>query len=260
MKFAEATRLTARGSRQFTAHLQPGWDAFGGIANGGYLLALAAKAAVDVTEREDPISVTAHYLGPGRSGADVDLDTRILKAGRQFGTAAVDMTSEGTPIISALASCGTAPVETIDIGSPDLPPPDDCVLVVPGDPLPPPMTGQIDTRLHPDDAFTVNGPTGHARLRGWFRLLDDEPLSTLVALLATDTWPPPLFAANGPMGWIATVELTVQIRSRPQGEWLACVFDQNTITGDIVSWDGTLTDETGRLVATCRQLALMPRA
>lgn len=260
MRFAEATRLTERGSGKFTAQLQTGWDAFGGIANGGYLLALAANAAVNVTGRDDPISVTAHYLGPGRSGSDVHLDTRVLKAGRQFGTAAVDMTSDGVPVISALAMCGTAPAEAIDLGPPDLPPPEDCVLAVPGDPLPPPMTAQIETRLHPDDAFTKNGPTGHARLRGWFRLLDGEPLSTLVALLATDTWPPPLFAANGPMGWIATLELTVQIRSRPQGEWLACVFDRNTVTGGTVSWDGTLTDENGLLVATCRQLALMPRA
>ena len=71
---------------------------------------------------------------------------------------------------------------------------------------------------------------------------------------------PPIVAANGVAGWIATVELSVQIRSRPQGEWLACLFDNNVIAGGSVSWDGTITDEWGRLVATCRQLALMPRS
>ena len=55
------------------------------------------------------------------------------------------------------------------------------------------------------------------------------------------------------------MELTVQIKSRPQGEWLACVFANNVVTGGTVSWDGTITDEQGRLVAMSRQLALMPR-
>jgi acyl-CoA thioesterase len=259
VNFARATQLTSIADGRFGAQLQPGWDAFGGITNGGYLLALAANAAMTVTDREDPISVTAHYLGPGRSGTDVEISTRILKKGRLFGTASVDLTTDGAPTISVLATCGSAPNVGVDIGLPDLPPPSDCRLVEPGDPLPPPMVGRVETRIHPDDDFVAGGPTGIARLRGWFRLLDGEPLSSLAVVLATDTWPPPLFAARGPMGWIATVELTVQIRSRPQGEWLACVFDNNIVSGGIVSWDGTITDETGRLVATCRQLALMPR-
>ena len=258
MRFAEATELAERGDGGFSAHLAPGWDAFG-AANGGYLLTLAAKAAVVATGREDPITVTAHYLGPGRSGSTVDIATRVLKTGRQFGTAAVDITAHDAPTISALVTCGVAGATGIDLGAPDLPPPDDCVLLVPGDPLPPPMSSKVETRIHPEDAFMVRGPTGNARVRGWFRLLDDEPLTTLAALLATDTWPPPLLAAHGPAGWIATVELTVQIKSRPQGEWLACVFANNVVSGGTVSWDGTITDERGRLVATCRQLALMPR-
>ena len=259
MNFAQATALADHGDGRFSAHLAPGWDAFG-AANGGYLLSLAAKAALVATGREDPITVTAHYLGPGRSDTDVDIATRVLKAGRQFATAAVDITSDGAPTIAALVTCGVAEAASIDCGAPDLPPPDDCVLLVPGDPLPPPMSSKVDTRIHPEDAFMVRGPSGQARVRGWFRLLDDEPLTALAALLATDTWPPPLLAAHGPAGWIATVELTVQIKSRPQGEWLACVFDNNVVAGTSVSWDGTITDERGRLVAMCRQLALMPRS
>ena len=186
MRFSEATELAERGDGRFSAHLAPGWDAFG-AANGGYLLTLAAKAAVVATSREDPITVTAHYLGPGRSGSAVDIATRVLKAGRQFGTAAVDITSHDAPTISALVTCGMAGTTGIDVGAPDLPPPADCLLLVPGDPLPPPMSSKVETRIHPDDAFMVRGPTGHARVRGWFRLLDDEPLTTLAALLATDT-------------------------------------------------------------------------
>ena len=259
MRFAEATALSELGDGRFSAHLQPGWDAFGGVANGGYVLALAAKAAVVATGRQDPISVTAHYIGPGRSGSDVTISTRVVKNGRQFSVAHVDMTCADSLTISALATCGDAAEEGPLADFPDLPPPDACVPVVPGDPLPPPMVGQIETRLHPDDAAFLQRPTGRAGLRGWFRLLDGEPLSTLAAILATDTWPPPLFIAEGPTGWIATLELTVHIRSHPRTDWLACVFDRNVVSGGTVSWDGTIADERGRLVATCRQLALLPR-
>lgn len=258
MRFAEATRLESPDGTRFDAYLQPGWDAFG-VANGGYLLALAARAAVTAAGRTDPLTVTAHYVGPGRTGTDVRLDTRMVRDGRNLATVAVDMTADGSPILAAVVTCGT--VSDVDImhGPPDLPPPEACELVVPGDPLPPPMTAHVETRLHPDDDFRTRGPTGHARMRGWFRLLDGEPISSLAAVLATDTWPPPLFAAHGPSGWIATIELTVQVRSRPRGEWLACSFGNTIVSDRTVSWDGLITDEAGRLVATCRQLALLPR-
>src|SRR3972149_262773 len=59
----------------------PGWDIVG-AANGGYLLAMAARAAALASGRPDPVTVTAHYLAPGAPGP-VTVDTEVVKAGKR---------------------------------------------------------------------------------------------------------------------------------------------------------------------------------
>ena len=64
--FDAATAVTALGDGRYRARIDEGWD-IGGNANGGYLIALAARAIHDMVGRP-PLSVTAHYLARGRSG------------------------------------------------------------------------------------------------------------------------------------------------------------------------------------------------
>ena len=72
MTFAADTAVTRidvsdEGTMRFAGEVHDGWD-IGGNANGGYLLAIAARAIRDASERPDPVSVTAHYLRPGKPG------------------------------------------------------------------------------------------------------------------------------------------------------------------------------------------------
>ena len=76
-----------------------------------------------------------------------------------------------------------------------------------------PSWAQFEQRIHPDDAQVLEGgPSGKALIRGWFRLLDDEPLDAFALLLIADSFPPAVFNANLPLGWTPTVEMTTQIR------------------------------------------------
>ena len=61
------------------ASIDPGWE-IAGNANGGYLLAMATRALTNATGRPDPVTVTAHYLSPGRPGS-VRIATQIIKEG-----------------------------------------------------------------------------------------------------------------------------------------------------------------------------------
>src|SRR6188508_2728146 len=79
-EFDDATHVAADGS----AAIVDGWD-INGNANGGYLMALAARGLRQVSGRPDPISVTAHYLAPGRPGP-VQIDAEVVKSGRRFTT------------------------------------------------------------------------------------------------------------------------------------------------------------------------------
>jgi hypothetical protein len=124
----------------------------------------------------------------------------------------------------------------------------------------PSFSTKIDLRMHPDDAGFARGqPSGHPRVRGWFRLRDDEPVGTLGLLQATDAFPPTIFNADLPVAWTPTVELTSHVRARPALGWLRCAFTTRFVTGGFIEEDGEVWDDTGALVAQSRQLALVPR-
>ena len=264
-EFERATAVTAVGGGRFTAELAEGWDILGNV-NGGYLLAVAGRALCAATERPDPITVTAHYLSPGRPGP-VTIDTSVVRAGRRFATANATLTSgDGKPVITVLATCGDLaepdPETTflVDGAPPDLPPPEDCLPVIPGEMFPPPFMGKVQLTLHPDDGrFLLGERTGPPLLRGWFRLPDDQPIDTFTLLTAVDAFPPTIFNSDLPIGWVPTLELTAHIRARPAPGSLACEFRTRFIADGFLEVDGHVWDSTGRLVAQARQLALVPR-
>jgi len=146
----------------------------------------------------------------------------------------------------------------VDGAPPDLPSPDECPRTLTD--TSPPFLARIDLRIHPDDlGWTRGEPTGVPHLRGWFRLLDDEPLDPVGLICAADAFPPTVFNAALPVGWTPTVELTVHLRARPVPGWLASVVRTRFVTGGFLEVDGEVWDTAGNLVAQSRQLALVAR-
>ncbi|MFM7272744.1 MAG: thioesterase family protein, partial [Gammaproteobacteria bacterium] len=243
--------------------IRPGWD-IAGNANGGYLLAIAARAMALDCERPDPVTITAHYLSPGREGA-VEVQTRTVKRGKRFAVASAMLAAAGTPVLQVLGSFGDLSAsadayERIEAAPPSLPPPDACVRHEPARGAPR-IFGSIDLRLDPADAGFLRGePSGLLRTCGWFRLPGDERVDTLGLLLAVDSFPPTAFNARLPVAWVPTVELTVHLRGRPAPGWLRAAFRTRFVSGGFLEEDGEVWDSSGRLVAQSRQLALLPRA
>lgn len=104
MSLREATAVEATGPSEFCGAIAPGWD-IAGNANGGYLLAIATRAALEATGRRDPVSVTAHFLAPAPPGP-VTITTRVLKEGRRFATASATLASPERPLVAILGSFG----------------------------------------------------------------------------------------------------------------------------------------------------------
>ncbi len=263
--YALATTVHPEGDGRYRAELAEGWDIMGNV-NGGYLLAVAGRAMCAATGRRDPITVTAHYLSPGRAGR-VSIETSVVRSGRRFATVnATVADGDGKPVITALGTCGDLgepdPETTFLVAGapPDLPPVEDCLAVIPAEPFPPPFMGHVELRLHPDDGRFLEGiRAGTPRLRGWFRLPGDQPVTTLTLLTAVDAFPPTIFNSDLPIGWVPTLELTAHIRARPEPGWLACDFRTRFIADGFLEVDGEIWDSAGRLVAQSRQLALVPR-
>ena len=257
----------------YDAVLDPGWRIGGGI-NGGLLLALAGRALSeqlgDAAGHADPVSVSGYYLSASRPGpAEVRVDT--VRAGRSLSTGTASLVQhreDGSPVerLRVLASYGDLATTGGEIRTsatpPQLPPPDQCIST---EHAPPDFLKQadllnrLDLRRDPASVgWALGEPSGEGRIQGWLRLPDGRRPDPLMLLFAVDALPPVTFDL-GLFGWTPTVELTVHVRARPVPGWLRVVHSTRNLAGGFLEEDAEVWDESGRLVAQSRQLAIQPR-
>ncbi|MBH1933864.1 thioesterase family protein [Streptomyces sp. AV19] len=246
------------------AHVSAGWTLFG-AANGGYLLATAARALGDTLPHPHPFTITAHYLSVTRPGPAV-VRSEPVRTGRTLSTgqASLFQTSEdGTEVerLRVLATYGDLDALTGDVRTtaepPSMPPYEHCAGSRPegfaeaGNGF----LSRLDLRLDPATAgWTVGRPGGGQEMRGWFGFADGREPDPYSLLLAADALPPTPFDLGIP-GWVPTVELTVHVRRRPApGPLRISVVTRNLASG-FLEEDGEIWDAEDRLVAQSRQLA-----
>jgi acyl-CoA thioesterase len=258
-QFDDATHVAADGR----AEIHDGWD-IGGNANGGYLMALAARGLRALSGRPDPISLTGHYLSPGKPGP-VQVEGELVKSGRRFATVAGRLRGGETTLLQLVGAFGDLSrsrdaYEHLAVGPPDLPAWEECVprgrdqggVEVS-------MMDRLAVRLHPEHTGWVRGDrTGVAEMAGWFGFADGRPVDTLALLMVCDAFPPAVFHLDMPPGWVPTVEYTVHVRGVPSPGPVRCVFRSQFVQGGFLNEDGEVWDSEGRLVAQSRQLGLTP--
>lgn len=264
MSFVEASAISG-GPGAWTAEIQEGWDIFG-ISNGGYLMAMTTRAMEAESGGRRLISATGHYLNPASAGP-VAIEVATLKQGKSLTTMRARLSRNERQLLTVTGvfedpERSAFEGDLIVDGPPELPSPEDCVPAVPSPsaPFPPPFTGKVDLRVHPDDATALLGEkSGTPKMRGWFRLKDGEPMDAHAVVLAADAHPPAIFNSNLPVGWTPTVDLSVQVRDPAPSGWLACRFTTRFVTAGLLEEDGEIWTESGTLVGLSRQLALVPR-
>jgi acyl-CoA thioesterase len=253
------TVLATEGS--FSATIDPGWT-IGDRPNGGYLLALATRAALTVSGQPHPLAVSAHFLAPPSAGP-AELEVRPLRSGRSVSSARVTLLQQGRPCMETLVSSGRLqaaadPDWRADSAPPELPGVDECLpgqVEVPGRGRWATILDRLDLRLDPATAGWARGrPAGRLEIRGWLRFRDGRPPDPLGLLLAVDALPPASFEL-GIMGWAPTLELTVYVRDLPAEGWLRCAARGRLLHGGWFDEDAEVWDQRGRLVAQSRQLA-----
>lgn len=269
--FDDDTRLTPLpalpgdpdGAAAFTGQVHPAWN-IGSNPNGGYLLALAARALQQRTPHQpDPLSISVHYLRPGLAGQPCRIDSQLLRSGRTLSTVRATLVQGGSARLEVLAAMGDlgahdapAAPPLLTLARPEIPPPQDCPgrsAQAQGVDLS--ILGRLDIRLHPDQALP--GTAGEARVSGWIRFADGRAPDALGCLLMADAFPPAVFGLLGAVGWVPTIELTVQLRRRPAPGWLLGHFWSHDLSDGRVVEDGALWDSSGQLVLQARQLALV---
>jgi hypothetical protein len=253
--------------------LDPGWNVNGHILNGGYLQAVAVRAAAALLgDVGDPVAVSTSFAAPAGAGPAL-VTVQVLRRGGRLASVSATLRQSDTVVLSSLVTYGTLPDALTDRvagrdrapGSPppmpDVPAPEQC-LRVPAEhlPGPPGLATVLDIAFVPDSSRWLTGDTSAGpAVRCWMSFRDGRALDPL-ALVAMADMAPPVSFAQGRFGWAPTLHLQVGVFARPLGTHLLLDLRGEPYDGAFVAEDGLLWDAGGTLVARSRQIAVPPRS
>lgn len=254
-QFERDTAVEKIADNVYRGEIVEGWRV-GEVPNGGYVLAIAGRALRDALPHRDPLSVNAFYLAPTVLG-QIECRVEVLRVGGSTSFAEVGMYQSNELKVKV-----TAAYTDIDrlrgeswsaVSPPQVKGWDDCE--------PSPQKGiefrqRAELRLvSGSEVFTEKRPDGSGVFDAWVQHRDGTPADVIALLMFADALPPPVFTVVGPVGWVPTVELTVQVRAHPAPGPLQARVSSRFLTAGVVEEDGEYWDSTGQLVAISRQTA-----
>lgn len=266
-EFDRATAVQPRpDGSTFHAQVDPGWTV-GPKPNGGYLLALAARAAADGLattggRHRDPIAATAHYLRAPNPGP-IEVATQILRAGRSASQVRTALTQGGATCMEATYTLADLPVQATEPWWSAAPPPpvapyEQCPRIPAhrdGMDFSVSIMDRVELRLDPAVlGFASGQPSGSGELRGWISFADDRPADPLGLLFFLDALPPATLELVA-TGWVPTLSLTTYLRARPAAGPLRVRMRAQLVSDDRVDEVCEIWDSTGALVGQATQLA-----
>lgn len=254
-QFELETAVTQLEENLWRAELHKGWRV-GTVPNGGYVLAVAGRVLREALPHKDPLTVNAFYLSPTSLGI-IDCKVEVLRSGRNTSHAEVKMFQDGELKVHVTAAYTELEKLQGENWSrdprPQYPPWEECE--VKGD-NPIEFRKRVELRLAEGGELFTNGePNGSGEFKGWAQHRDGAAPDLLSLLMFADAFPPPVFTLFGPVGWVPTMELSVQLRAHPAPGPLQAHVCSRHLTHGIVEEDGQFWDSTGTLVAISRQSA-----
>lgn len=264
--FDRATAVTALGADRYAASLAEDYAVLGN-PNGGYLLAVVAKAALahlEATDTDHPhcLAASASFVEPASCG-EVEIELSVHRRGSRITHLGAAVRQRGEVKVDALLACGrledAADARYQVPCDVDLPPVEACERR-PAEGLPGvsiAIMDRVELLLDPATAGFAHGRLSDAaEVRGWLRLADGRPMDPLALLFAADVLPPATFAI-GSTGWVPTLQLCTFVRAIPAPGWLVARQRARAVVGGFVDEVCELWDSTGRVVAQATQLAMV---
>ncbi|MFD0774472.1 thioesterase family protein [Streptomonospora algeriensis] len=264
-RFDTATVVTpASAEGGYTADLDPGY-LIGKAMNGGYLMAVMQRAALENSPHPHAVSSSFHFLRPA-SGGTAEIGAEVLKAGRTVAVVRVTLRQAGKARVTgtiATAEVGSGAVPEYTVAAPQLPPIGECRLYDPriGAEDAPAFTRRV-AQLYTEDSWQRllgRVPDPVPELTGYVHVSEedggpalDDP--TLFLPLAVDALPP-VVTVFGAWRWAPTVELTWHMRAVPQPGPLAFCSRAHAVNDGWFDETVDVWDVKGTLVAQSRQLA-----
>ena len=264
--FETDTAATEVEPGRFSVELSDRWWVGRG-PNGGYVAALMLRAMTRFSEaaREadaaaQPVrSLTVHFLSTPSVGP-AEIEVTLERQGRSTTFLSARLIQDGQVQGKAMAvfSAERQGPSFIHGEMPDVPAPED------GE--------EFDTSQAPVPVFSrfravpalggapMSGGE-KAETAGWLRLREDHPVDAVLAALILDVWYPAPFVAITEPSVAPTLEYTVhfpcELPLDESPDWVLARLTADQAVDGHFSEDGELWSRDGRLIARCRQVALL---
>lgn len=255
----------------FQATLNPDWETLGPC--GGYLAAIALRAAGQYTGRPRPVSISCTFLRRGVAGPAA-VTVRALAETRRASSVAVRLTQGVEPLMEALVwmVSGELTGPAHDAAPmPSVTPPEEMqeldTLLPPGFTRPfASWRKGAEERTLSYDLSRCRRPFGEPRILSWFRFrpvatFDDPFVDCGRFLLLIDTLPFPAASAayqELPPYFAQSLDLTVHFhRMMPGQEWVLCEATAPIAGDGIMSGRTRIWGRDGTLLASGSQQMIL---
>ncbi len=245
------------GDHRLQSEVSEVWTHLGNV-NGGFLLAMAAKAASRYSEKKGSLLITANYLDRTAPGC-IDVHVEELSTSRNFDRFEISLIQDDKKVLRTFCTLSAKSGETENLSdSRDYLPSakeEDCIER--SRPGTTPIYDILSVRIDPATyGWTKDELIRPGITKGWIRFKDPRLFDIPAVNLAVDCFPPSIFSALGEVPWVPTLELSVYINGTVEHEVLWSDFRTHYITGGILIEDGIVTGPDGRIAAISRQTAV----
>lgn len=259
--FEQDTRLEEAGDGRYTARLSRDWEIWG--PNGGYLASIGLRAAGQCAKVDRPVSFSGHFLSVARFGV-VDVEVRVLKAGRRAESLGVSITQGERRIFEGLlrTAAESEGLEHDVARIPESARPADLREIhelVPDEESPHPFWGNFRVKPVWPERFEPGERRAHAPLfREWWRFqpratFDDPWVDAARSLLILDTvtWPAACQPHPDRPYTAPNMDVTAWFhRPAPDSEWLMADGRCEIAAGGLMGTHTRVWSEDGSLVAS----------
>jgi acyl-CoA thioesterase-2 len=273
------TTVEQTGRHTFTCNLSPDWEIWG--PNGGYLAAVAMRAAGLASGRARPASITAHFVGAGRS-EPVAIEVEVNRETKVATSVTARISQEGRPLLVATVWGVDGDLDGLEhhtaLGPHDVADPDTLVsteVLLADQDAPPrhPFWSNIETRPIEWIADWENREASEPSTCAWVQFV---PTATFadpwvdacrsLILLDLDAWPSATRPHLGDLEHFApTIEVNARFIGSTENEpWLLSEASAPVASRGLVAAVGQIWTRDRRLVALggstllCRPAARRP--
>lgn len=246
----------------YSAKVAPAWDFW--TPNGGYLSALALRAAAAESHHQRPISYYCHYLKPAKSGEIVELAVTTLRRSKRTQALRVEMTQQGEAVLEALiwTASPSGELDFSEARMPEVPPHAELRTneeIHHPDKAPFPFWDNLESKPVTWTGRWDERPIMHPLWRTWNRFrprstFDDPFVDAARSLVLIDTmlYPAAAMAHEGVFPFLApSMDLAVRFhRAAPASEWLLTSTESPIAVDGIIGGYAAVWSEQGELVAT----------